>query len=283
MKKLNLAFCLLAVLLMPLAALADDADKAAVIIIDAAGSPQCSAAEPWLQQPCLNAAHYYFKPNEHGAANTLISYALTHRFITDKATLAWQPWQNHYAAEAGAYWHIEQGEASGCIFADTLARKWAARAAQELIAAGYKRIGLVSIGPSGDERDDTALLNMEAEAERDELFAAIAGARCPAVRDRADAIMRAGIKLQGEYPTGGLIVLITAGPSDNGPYERRAAEACAQLCGRGEWGYISPFVSLRPNARARFALISIGSARDPLADALECMGARRLKVQSGGF
>ena len=104
-------------------------------------------------------------------------------------------------------------------------------------------------------------------------------AYCPAVRDRADAIARAAIKLQDEGADESAIVLITVGESDLGPYERRAAQACARLCGREEGRYISPFVHIREKTRARFAVVSIGRAQDRLADMLYCFGAPRLRVQ----
>ena len=148
---------------------------------------------------------------------------------------------------------------------DGAARQWAKRTADELIAAGYAKIAIVVISATGDERADTRLLNTADAAERGELYAAIDEAYCPAVRDRADAIARAAVKLQDEGAGENTIVLITAGESDAGPYERRAAQACARLCGREEGRYISPFVHIREKTRARFAVVSIGRAQDRLA------------------
>ena len=118
-------------------------------------------------QPCMNAEHYYFRPMENGEPDTLVSYALNSRFMADKAAMKWKPWLNHYEKRNGAYWRIEQGEESGCIFADGAARQWAKRAADELIAAGYGKIALVVISATGDERADTRLLNTADAAERD--------------------------------------------------------------------------------------------------------------------
>lgn len=272
----RLCIFLAALLLFPCIALADGGT--AVIIIDAAGCPAGGAEEPWLMQPCINPQHYYFKPNESGEANTLISYSITRRFISDKATLSWQPWRMHYKYENGAYLHIRQSGENGCIFADDAVRRWAKYAASRLMDTGYEQIALVSVGATGDERDDTVLFNMAEEGALLRLFDAIDTARCPHVRDRADAIARAAIKLQDASEPNGLIVLITVGPSDSGPYERRASEACALLCGEGERVRISPFIRIRKSTRARFAIISIGSAPDPLADSLCTMGAKRLKV-----
>lgn len=279
MKRMICAACALMMAFIPAPVRAEGGEKAAVIILDAAGCPAEAAEEPWLMQPCMNAEHYYFHPMENGEPDTLISYALSSRFMADKAAMEWKPWLNHYEKRNGAYWRIEQGEKSGCIFADGAARQWAKRAADELIAAGYAKIALVSISATGDERADTRLLNMADAAERGELYAAIDEARCPAVRDRADAIARAAIKLQDEGADESTIVLITAGESDLGPYEWRAAQACARLCGREEGRYISPFVHIREKTRARFAVVSIGRAQDRLADMLYCFGAPRLRVQ----
>lgn len=85
--------------------------------------------------------------------------------------------------------------------------------------------------------------------------------------------------MQDEGADESAIVLITVGESDLGPYERRAAQACARLCGREEGRYISPFVHIREKTRARFAVVSIGRAQDRLADMLYCFGAPRLRVQ----
>ena len=279
MKRALCIACAAVLALAPAAACAEGGEKAAVIIMDAAGCPDEAADEPWLMQPCVNPEHYYFKPIENGEPDTLISHALNTRFIADRAAMRWRPWLNHYEKRDGAYWRIEQGKGSGCIFADGAARQWAKRAADELIAAGYGRIALVTIGATGDERADTRLLNMNDAAERDELYGAMEEARCPAVRDRADAIMRAAVKLQDAGAGGNMIVLITAGESDSGPYERRAMEACIRLCGREEGHYISPFVHIREKTRARFAVISIGRAQDALSDMLYCLGAPRLRVQ----
>lgn len=272
----RLCVLIAALLLLPCIALADGG--AAVIIIDAAGCPADCKEEPWLMQPCINPQHYYFKPNESGEANTLISYSITRRFISDKATLSWQPWRMHYKYENGAYLRIAQSEENGCIFADDTVRKWAKYAASRLTDTGYEKIALVSVGATGDERDDTVLFNMADESALLQLFDAIDTARCPYVRDRADAIVRAAIKLQDASEPHGLIVLITVGPSDLGPYERRAFEACALLCGDGENMRVSPFIRMRHSTRARFAIISIGSVPDPLADRLCTMGAHRLRV-----
>lgn len=279
MKRMICAACALMMAFIPAPAWAEGGEKAAVIILDAAGCPAEAAEEPWLMQPCMNAEHYYFRPMENGEPDTLVSYALNSRFMADKAAMKWKPWLNHYEKRNGAYWRIEQDEKSGCIFADGAARQWAKRAADELIAAGYAKIALVSISATGDERADTRLLNTADAAERGELYAAIDEAYCPAVRDRADAIARAAIKLQDEGADESAIVLITVGESDLGPYERRAAQACARLCGREEGRYISPFVHIREKTRARFAVVSIGHAQDRLADMLYCFGAPRLRVQ----
>ncbi len=271
---------ILAVLIMfPHIASADSGGGTAVIIIDAAGSPECAAQEPWLMQPCINPQHYYFKPNENGEANTLISYSITRRFISDKTTLSWQPWLMHYKYENGVYQRITLCEENGCIFADGAVRTWAKYAVERLADAGYERVGIVAVGATGDERDDTVLFNIADDGAMHRLFDAIDTARCPHVRDRADAILRAAIKLQDAGEPCGLIVLITVGPSDSGPYERRAHEACALLCGKGDDMRISPFMRIRQNTRARFAIISIGSAQDPLADKLCTLGARRLSVR----
>ena len=279
MKRMICAACALMMAFIPAPVQAEGGEKAAVIILDAAGCPTEAAEEPWLMQPCMNAEHYYFRPMENGEPDTLVSYALNSRFMADKAAMKWKPWLNHYEKRNGAYWRIEQGEESGCIFADGAARQWAKRAADELIAAGYGKIALVVISATGDERADTRLLNTADAAERGELYAAIDEAYCPAVRDRADAIARAAIKLQDEGADESAIVLITVGESDLGPYERRAAQACARLCGREEGRYISPFVHIREKTRARFAVVSIGRAQDRLADMLYCFGVPRLRVQ----
>lgn len=249
MKRMICAACVLMMAFIPAPVQAEGGEKAAVIILDAAAARR-SGGGTMADAPCMNAEHYYFRPMENGEPDTLVSYALNSRFMADKAAMKWKPWLNHYEKRNGAYWRIEQGEESGCIFADGAARQWAKRAADELIAAGYAKIALVVISATGDERADTRLLNTADAAERGELYAAIDEAYCPAVRDRADAIARAAVKLQDEGADESAIVLITVGESDLGPYERRAAQACARLCGREEGRYISPFVHIqRKNAR----------------------------------
>ena len=181
MKRMICAACVLMMAFIPAPVQAEGGEKAAVIILDAAGCPAEAAEEPWLMQPCMNAEHYYFRPMENGEPDTLVSYALNSRFMADKAAMKWKPWLNHYEKRNGAYWRIEQGEESGCIFADGAARQWAKRAADELIAAGYAKIALVVISATGDERADTRLLNTADAAERGELYAAIDEAYCPAL------------------------------------------------------------------------------------------------------
>ena len=143
MKRMICAACALMMAFIPAPVQAEGGEKAAVIILDAAGCPAEAAEEPWLMQPCMNAEHYYFRPMENGEPDTLVSYALNSRFMADKAAMKWKPWLNHYEKRNGAYWRIEQSEESGCIFADGAARQWAKRAAHELIAAGYGKIALV--------------------------------------------------------------------------------------------------------------------------------------------
>ena len=122
MKRMICAACALMMAFIPAPVQAEGGEKAAVIILDAAGYPAEAAEEPWLMQPCMNAEHYYFRPMENGEPDTLVSYALSSRFMADKAAMEWKPWLNHYEKRNGAYWRIEQGEESGCIFADGAAR-----------------------------------------------------------------------------------------------------------------------------------------------------------------
>ena len=103
MKRMICAACVLMMAFIPAPVQAEGGEKAAVIILDAAGYPAEAAEEPWLMQPCMNAEHYYFRPMENGEPDTLVSYALSSRFMTDKAAMKWKPWLNHYEKRNGAY------------------------------------------------------------------------------------------------------------------------------------------------------------------------------------
>ena len=102
MKRMICAACVLMMAFIPAPVQAEGGEKAAVIILDAAGCPAEAAEEPWLMQPCMNAEHYYFRPMENGEPDTLVSYALNSRFMADKAAMKWKPWLNHYEKRIGA-------------------------------------------------------------------------------------------------------------------------------------------------------------------------------------
>ena len=89
---------------------------------------------------------------------------------------------------------------------------------------------------------------MTSEAE---LIDAIDTAPCPTVRDRADALMRAAIKLNDSGAGEGNceIIVLSSHPSDPGPYERRLKEARLLLSGCAEGRYISPILRVREDMR----------------------------------
>ena len=55
MKRIICAACALMMAFIPAPVQAEGGEKAAVIILDAAGCPAEAAEEPWLMQPCMNA------------------------------------------------------------------------------------------------------------------------------------------------------------------------------------------------------------------------------------
>lgn len=258
MKKLILTcLCVLLALFIVAPANADtgstDECKYYVIVLDAAGSPPGHEDEPWLMWPCINPEHYYFKPIAANIAagngmepDTGVSYRFERRFIAEKHALGWKPWQNHYRYKASAYWRIEQSAQNGCYYPDRLARSKAKAMVHELCGLKNCFIAIVVIGPTGDERYDTRFLTSEAE-----LIEAIDTAPCPTVRDRADALMRAAIKLNDSGAGEGNceIIVLSSHPSDPGPYERRLKEARLLLSGCAEGRYISPILRVREDMR----------------------------------